>query len=1056
MADLSNTALEIARHALTLPEAEQHGYIVEKCQTDDELKLAALEAWEELRTDQTRPVGEATVIKAAPDRIISPVQSAGFSGIQIGPYQILDCIGEGGMGAVYLANQTDPIKRQVAVKIIKPGMNSRQVVARFKAEQQALAMMNHPNIAQVFDVGVTNTGLPYFVMEYIPGQRITHFCDEKQLTTDARLNLFRQVCAAIQHAHQKGVIHRDIKPSNVMVSEESGQTRVKVIDFGVAKALNVPLTDETFQTQIGQLIGTIHYMSPEQAASRHDIIDTRSDVYSLGVLLYELITGTRPFQLDAAKEGSHISQLQQLLFDTEPTKPSFHLSKKQGKRAEQLGRLQQTDSEQLYDYVKGELEWIILKAIEKEQSRRYQSPLELSQDLERFLSNEALLAGPPSKWYRARKFIARNRLEAGASLLVASTFLVAFILVVQGLIETRQAKDQAVIAKNAAIAEQQKSQQVIQLLGQFLTSVDPKVYGKELKVIHLLESFSHELKQVKDRDILTNLYQIYADTYANLGEYQKSKSFFDLALANIDADDRETYCTLQSRSYKNDLYLEKDGSELSIRNLLRSCKKSLGDHHPAVLSIRQVLALYFYFAGSFEQALQLNEELLNDRQRVLDDEHPDTLLTMTNLASSYAAVGRFQDAHELENKTLSARREKLGGEHPATLVSMSNFAVSFTELGRIEAALELNETVLKLQRKILGDDHPDTLRTMANLAGNYAGMGRNEDALALDRSVVEIHKKVLGEEHPDTLSYMSLLGYSFREVGKYEDARNLLETVVANSSRQLGEEHEITQGAKRELALTYTRLGRHNEAVELNESIVGANRKVFGERHPITLKAMAMLAFSFSTLGRFQEAKELDEAVFNARKKLLGERHPDTLWAQASLASSHKDLGQFKEAMGLAESVFSMRKQTQGQQHPDTLWAVGDLACLYAVSDVSKSLLPIETDRKDLNDYQYMAGCLALQKFPREDAVRTFDETLLKLDNTTKMLQLRNVIAVLESEEIPELVGKYSAAMVAQLASERLLDQPIGQRFLQSYVVHLQEQGDSAMAAQISSFITGD
>jgi non-specific serine/threonine protein kinase/serine/threonine-protein kinase len=327
-------------------------------------------------------------------------------GTQIGRYKLLSVLGEGGFGIVYLAEQKEPIRRQVALKIIKPGMDSKQVISRFEAERQALALLDHPNIARVFDAGATEKGRPYFVMEYVKGESITEYCDRKKLNTEQRLELFIQVCEAIQHAHQKGIIHRDIKPSNILVSLDGDKAVPKVIDFGVAKAIGQPLTERTLFTEQGQLVGTPEYMSPEQAELTSQDIDTRSDIYSLGVLLYELLTGTLPFDPKTLHEAA-FDEILRIIRDEDPPRPSTRLLALGG-AATPVAVSRRTDVKTLAKRLGKELEWIPLKAMRKERDRRYKTASELADDIRNYLNGNPLIAGPESVAYRARKFARKH------------------------------------------------------------------------------------------------------------------------------------------------------------------------------------------------------------------------------------------------------------------------------------------------------------------------------------------------------------------------------------------------------------------------------------------------------------------------------------------------------------------------------------------------------------------------------------------------------------------------------------------------------------------------
>ena len=383
----------------------------------------------------------------------------GFSetiGSQIGPYKVLQEIGEGGMGTVYMAEQSRPVQRRVALKVIKAGMDSKEVVARFEAERQALAMMEHENIAKIFDAGTTEDGRPYFAMELVRGVPLTQFCDEKKLAIPDRLKLFVSICQAIQHAHQKGIIHRDIKPSNVMVSNHDGRAVPKIIDFGVAKAIQQKLTDKTLFTQFGRIVGTFQYMSPEQAGTSQLDIDTRSDIYSLGVLLYELLTGTTPIERKRVREAGWERMLQ-IIREEEPPKPSTKLSDS-GENIGTISEKRGTTPHSLSSFVRGDLDWIVMKALEKDRTRRYETANGLSRDIQRHLSNDPVEARPPTVSYRLRKFISKNR---NAVLTVASFTLLLLLGTILSTWLAFKAKNAAADARLATVketAEREKAQ----------------------------------------------------------------------------------------------------------------------------------------------------------------------------------------------------------------------------------------------------------------------------------------------------------------------------------------------------------------------------------------------------------------------------------------------------------------------------------------------------------------------------------------------------------------------------------------------------------------------
>jgi len=375
-------------------------------------------------------------------------------GTKIGHYELLELIGEGGMGLVYLAQQKEPVKRKVALKIVKLGMDTKHVVTRFEAERQTLALLEHPNIAHVFDAGTTEAGRPYFVMEYVEGKSITKYCDEQKLSVEQRLGLFQQVCEGVHHAHQKGIIHRDIKPSNVLVSIHGDRAVPKIIDFGIAKAITQPLAENTSFTEYGQLLGTPEYMSPEQAEMAYQDIDTRSDIYSLGVLLYELLAGVPPFDAKKLREGG-IDHIQQVICEEEPRTPSARLTSL-GDKAKAVAESRRTQIITLTRRLHRELEWIPMKAMRKDRTRRYRSASELADDIQNYLTGTPLIAGPESTVYRARKFVRKHAGSVATAALVAVLIILGLIMSTALSFRAEKARGEEAIARTQAEQAREK------------------------------------------------------------------------------------------------------------------------------------------------------------------------------------------------------------------------------------------------------------------------------------------------------------------------------------------------------------------------------------------------------------------------------------------------------------------------------------------------------------------------------------------------------------------------------------------------------------------------
>ncbi|HET6325240.1 MAG TPA: serine/threonine-protein kinase, partial [Planctomycetaceae bacterium] len=542
-------------------------------------------------------------------------------GSVIGPYKLLQQIGEGGFGIVYMAEQEQPVRRLVAIKIIKPGMDTAQVIARFESERQALALMDHPNIARVIEAGATDSGHPYFVMELVKGVPITEFCDKNHLTTEVRLKLFLDICHAIQHAHHKGIIHRDIKPSNVLVTLHDGVPFVKVIDFGVAKATVLRLTERTLFTAYGQMLGTPLYMSPEQAEMTGLDIDTRSDVYSLGVLLYELLTGTTPLEVERVREAGY-AEMQRLIREEEAPRPSARLSSL-GDTATVLAGNRGLDVKRLRQLLSGDLDCVVMKALEKDRNRRYDTPGSFAEDIERYLSHEAISARPPSQTYRLKKFARRNRGAVLAAVVVSVALLAGSVVSSWQALRATRAEAAALVsaeaernAKDGALEREAETKAVLEFVEtRIFAAVRPEGQQGGLgRLVSLRKAIESALPYVEKSFPSHPL--IEARLRLTLG-----KSFYFLGDAQTAAVQADRARALYTR--------------------LR------GPDDPDTLQSMNDLANSYSFLGRTVDALNLEEETLALRKATLGPEHPATLGSMHNLAISYGVLGRYPESLKL-------------------------------------------------------------------------------------------------------------------------------------------------------------------------------------------------------------------------------------------------------------------------------------------------------------------------------------------------------------------------------------------------------------------------
>jgi serine/threonine protein kinase/tetratricopeptide (TPR) repeat protein len=777
--------------------------------------------------------------------------------VQIGPYKILEVLGEGGMGVVYLAEQSKPIHRRVALKIIKLGMDTKQVIARFETEREALALMNHPNVAKVFDAGATETGRPYFAMEYVAGIPITDYCDKHRLNTEERLRLFMDVCHAVQHAHQKGIIHRDIKPSNVLVAVQDGEPTPKVIDFGVAKATQHRLTERTLFTEQGQLVGTPGYMSPEQAEMTALDIDTRTDIYSLGVLLYELLVGALPFDTETLLQAG-FAEVQRIIREVDPPKPSTRLSALgsvprvsseprplgsgadasadlksplphgRGSAIDDIAKHRHTEPKTLIRQIRGDLDWIVMRGMEKDRTRRYPTPTELATDLVRHLHHEPVIASPPGTIYRMKKFARRNKGPVAA--VVAVVLALAVGLVGTGLMYVRVVaeRDRAQEAERLtqeSLAETEEArneaEQVTQFLADTLAAVDPSKQGKDVTVREVLDRASEKIsRQFANKALLeARLKNTIGSTYFGLGLYDSARAHFADAAA---------------------IYL-----------------RVLGERDPHTLSAMNGVAVCIGELGKYSASEASHRSTLEIQRRVLGEEHPHTLSSMNNLAAVLTKQGRYPEAEELHRKTLEIQQRVLGAKHPDTLMSMNNLSTVLSNQGRYTEAERLQGKTLEIQQRVLGEEHRETLKSVNDLANVISNQGRYAEAEALYRQALEIQRRVLGEEHSETLVSMNNLANVLSDQGRYAEGEELYRKTLGIVRQTLGKEHPYTLVLMSNLADALLDQGRYAEAEELARKALEVWEKTGEPIHVDRWLTTSVRGGALTGLGRFAEAEPL-------------------------------------------------------------------------------------------------------------------------------------------------------------------------------------------------------
>ena len=801
-------------------------------------------------------------------------------GARCGRYRLVRLMGRGGMGAVYEAEQESP-RRIVALKVIKPGLASEELARRFAQESQALGRLQHPGIAQIHESGAVDTEFgpqPYFAMEFIRGQPLDRYAESQGLDTRQRLELMARICEAVHHAHQRGIIHRDLKPGNILV-DETGQP--KILDFGVARVTNSD-TRTTLQTDAGQLVGTLAYMSPEQVLADPLELDMRSDVYSLGVILYELLGRRLPYNTHG-----QLHEAVQVISQKDP--PA-------------LGTLNRA--------YRGDIETIVGKALEKEKARRYGSAAALAADIQRYLNDEPIAARPPSTGYQLRKFARRHRaLVAGVA--------AVFVVLVGGIVASTWQALRADGAGRAALAERDRAAAAEHAAGK---ERDRALGAGQAATTERNKALAAEAQAIQER---------------NRAVAEKHRADDEAATAKAVSDFLQRDLLAQASANTQAGPDTKPDRDLKVRTALDRAAVRIAskfDKQPLVeAAIRQTIGNTYKDLGLYPEAQGQLEAARALRVKVQGEGHPDTLTAMNNLAAVYLDQGQYAQAEALHAQAFQIRRRVLGEEHPDTLTSMSDLALTYSREGKYAQAEALQAKVLEIQRRVIGEEHTDTLTSMNNLALTYYRQGKYAQAGPLQAKALEIQRRVLGEEHPDTLTSMNNLALVYLDEGKYVQAEALYAKVLEVQRRVLGEEHPNTLTGINNLALTYSREGKYAQAEALHAHVLEIQRRVQGEEHPNTLLSMANLAFVYFGEGKYAQAETLYTQVLEIRRRVLGEEHPSTLTTMSNLANVYREEGKYAEAEALYTRVLEMERRVLGEEHPLTLSSMHNLAVLHCL-----------------------------------------------------------------------------------------------------------------------------
>jgi eukaryotic-like serine/threonine-protein kinase len=894
------TAIESLYHAaLERKPAERTAWLRQACGADSNLLgeveslLACADAnlsnpdarskvaklWDHLARD--RDTGVPALNPSAPN---SPAECAGLPTAlpaSIGRYRIRRLIGEGGMGVVYEAEQEQP-RRTVALKIIKSGLADPKLVRRFEQESQALGRLQHPGIAQIYEAGTADGGFgpqPFFAMEFIRGESLLQYASVHQLGTRQRLELTAKICEAVHHAHQRGIIHRDLKPGNILV-DETGQP--KVLDFGVARAADSD-PHASRQTDLGQLVGTLTYMSPEQVLADPLELDTRSDVYALGVILYELLTGRLPYRV-----SSRVHEAVQTIRDEEPK------------------ALRAVDNA-----YRGDIETIVAKALEKNKARRYPSAAELAADIRRYLRDEPIMARPASAAYQLRKFARRHKA------LVVGVAAVFVVLLAGIIVATREAaRANAEAATSRAISDFLQNDLLAQASA--VSQSGPKTKpDPDLKVRTALDRAAARItgRFSRQPEVEAAIRDTIGQSYMDLGLYPEARTQLERALdlqrRVLGAKHPETLKTTNRLGYAAFLQGKYPEAEALLGQALDLQRRVLGPNDLNTLSSMNALANVYEREGKYALAEALLGSTLDIQRRVLGPEHPDTLMSMNYLANVYEKQGKYSLAEALDRQTLEIRRRVLGPEHPDTLKSMNNLANVYSQHGKYSLAETLDGQTLEIKRRVLGPEHPSTLMSMHNLATLYWVEGKYAQAEAIHTPALAIQRRVLGIEHPETLATMNDLANDYWSQGRYGRAEALLSQTLEMKRRVFGPEHPLTLSTMHNLANTYAAEGKYSQAETLGIQTLEIRRRVLGPEHPLTLSTLAAIASMYQRQGKYALAETYAAQALAARRHALGSDDPETLASVGDLVLAYQSQGKFAEAEPLAREAVNLNRSKQ-------------------------------------------------------------------------------------------------------------------------------------------------
>jgi len=812
-------------------------------------------------------------------------------------YRILEKIGEGSNAVVFMVEQLKPIRRRAAMKVIKLGMDTKEVIARFEAERQALAMMDHPNIAKVFDAGTTANGRPFFIMELVKGIPITAYCDKNKLANDERLQLFQQVCLALQHAHLKGIIHRDVKPSNVLVTLHDGTPVPKVIDFGIAKATETQLTEKTLFTRFHQFIGTPAYMSPEQAEMSGLDVDTRTDVYSLGILLYELLTGSTPFDGKQLLDSGYAA-IQRTIREKMPAMPSTRVSTIRSEGLTALAGNRSIDTTSLKRQLQGDLDWIVMKALEKDRTRRYETAGEFARDIRRFLNTEPVSASPPSKTYLLRKFVQRHRSLVFSGLLILAV-LVGSLIAAAFL--WQRAERQAEVARSQA----EKADSVTHFLETMFQSAGPdSARGADFTVRELLDEFGERFSSQVDLEPETEMSvrQVVSSAYEGLGDFLKAEPHarraLEISQSLFGPDSVEAAKASSQFAWLSYHVGDREGGLAKLEEAAEKLKDAGMVDQETSCRLASVLVEQGDLARAEALVIQVRSSDSGDMDLV-------SLWSGQLLADIYQRQGRFSEARRLLTGLSKGTVDQKEGlrVRPQNLEAIHTLAQLELAEGRVAQAGALVSEGGELSARILGENHRLSLLLEVDRVMVIERQGNLGLATGKLREILARQRARLGDYHQDTLRSILLLSRYELQLGASVEAAQLAQLAHGIARNAFGDSHEQTLRTLRNYIGVIVREGRINDARELLTKSLNDTEQVLGVEHPEAMEGLRLLVANESLYGSQKNAQRLHQSLIARYSKLKGDESRDTQVARLSYAQFLQRSGQFGRAKAECQTL---------------------------------------------------------------------------------------------------------------------------------------------------------